>query len=94
MSSLGLFSLCLFALSNSDVLVLFYLTLFHCYTTKACLFSNATEWEWIWLGENEEEMGGVEGGDSRIRIYHVRILLSIKNSFFNRKEKCKKQQMI
>lgn len=38
----------------------------------------------ICLGESEE-MGGVEGGDSIIRIYYVRILFS--NSFFSIKRK-------
>lgn len=48
----------------------------------------------IWLGESEEEMWGVEGGDSIIGIYDVRILFSIKILFFNKKKNVKNKSVI
>lgn len=80
MASLGLFSCCLFVLSNSDLLIFI---LFYYYSLEVCLFSNESK-----NGVDPDGKGGGEIRKSRGRkaiiinwgIYYVR-----KNmfSFFN-----------
>lgn len=55
------FSFCLFCLLPIG-LVLFYLMFYYCFLTEI-------ERDWIWGGG--EELGGVAGGDTVIRMYYV-----------------------
>lgn len=78
----------------SFYLIIFYLVTIGCYLLEACYFfsddrqkGNRSRWEWRGCGE---ELGGVEGEESIIRINHMR-----KESLFNKRTGfiCKKKHI-
>lgn len=79
-------SVCLFVLSNSDVMVfvLSYYILFYYYPLQAFLFSTERQkGGWIWMGGEVEKRGGVEGEETVVRMYCVKK----KNFILNKREK-------
>lgn len=81
-TSLGLFSFCLFVLSNSDVIVFVYLFYFVIFLLKACSFLTGDR-KGVSADRTGggEELGGVEGVKTANRIHYVK-----KEFIFNKRK--------